>query len=100
MLKKVLVLVCLFVVMLNLCACGSDDKTAIGKGVVERSVRVRKEPVSDGEIVTVLEEGQEVSILEEYDDFYQIFIPAKGGTQDTKEAIEGYVRKNFITLTE
>ena len=100
MLKKVLVLVCMFVVMLNLCACGSDDKTAIGEGVVMHLVRVRREPSVDAEIVTVLKEGQKVSILEEYDDFYQIFIQAEDETQDTNEAIEGYVRKQFITLTE
>lgn len=100
MLKKFLVLVCTFVVMLNLCACGSDDKAAIGKGVAMHIVRVRREPSVYAEIVTVLKEGQEVSILEEDDDFYQIFIQAKDETQDTNEAIEGYVRKASIMLAE
>lgn len=94
--KRVLRFLCIFIVVLNLCACGSDDKTVIGEGTIISIVRVRKAPSIDAEIVDVLEEGQKVSILAEQDDFYQISAQVEGEIQDADETIEGYVRKKFI----
>lgn len=58
------------------------------------ALRVRGEPERDALIIGLLQDGAEVTILDEEEDFYHILL----GEEDEDDITEGYVRKEFIIL--
>lgn len=60
--------------------------------VKEGTLFVRETPKEDADAVNLLEEGQELTVLVEVGDFYQISISTEEGT------FEGYVKKEYIDL--
>lgn len=85
-------LLLILAVMLGIGAsAGRDTVFAIGKGVVrDEYARVRKGPSVTAEIAAVLKGGQEVFILAEENDFYQIVVQTPG------EALQGYMKAGCI----
>lgn len=72
---------------------------AVGTGVIMNEfVRVRRAPDPNAEIAAVLRGGQEVTILADENNFYQITAEIKENGKESGEIVEGYVRKDLILL--
>lgn len=73
-----------------LIALGVSSVYAAKGSVTMDGVRIRKEPNTDSEIVTVLNQSAPVEIIEETGDWYKIEYDGQTGKY------EGYMRKDFI----
>lgn len=73
-------------------ASGEDENSV---GIVYTdvgSLRVREEPDRDSQVISLLPDGAEVTILGETDEFYRIL------WQEEDDTGEAYVRKEFIVV--
>lgn len=82
--KKVILLAVMLI------ALGISNAYAAKGSVTTDGVRVRKEPNTNSEIVTVLDKSAPVEIIEENGDWYKIKYDGATGKY------EGYMRKDFI----
>lgn len=111
MFKKSLLCVLVLAIMLNMCACGMQGGVILGDNAAKNeltdetmgfvnayALKVRKEPSVDAEVVALLKEEQEVHILAERDDFYQVSIRIQSETGESDEILEGYVKKEYINV--
>ncbi len=110
--KKGLLFAVLCGTMLNICACGAQNnanpedtappaetevvETEVGS-VTAETLRVREEASSDANVIGLLENGQQVTIISEDDEFYHIniYVPSEDNPEDM---MEGYVRKDYIKV--
>lgn len=72
-----------------------SDESVYSAGVVyidTGALRVREEPDRDGDIISLLPNGKEITILSEEDDFYKISLQDEDGT------VEGYVMKKYVVV--
>lgn len=105
--KKGLLFAVLCGTMLNICACGAQNnanpedtalpaETEVGS-VTAETLRVREESSSDANVIGLLENGQQVTILSEDGEFYHIniYVPSEDNPEDV---MEGYVRKEYIKI--
>ena len=78
------------------CSVKETAENAVGIVYVENTgaLRVRSEPDRDAHVIGLLQNGAEVTILDEEDDFYHILL----GGEDEDDTTEGYVRKEFIVI--
>ena len=60
------------------------------------ALRMREEPKQDASVVTLLKEGEKVSILSERDGFYEVQIQM--GAEAENEIMMGWVKKEYIAL--
>lgn len=71
-----------------------EDETKTGQ-VTAQTLKVRSKAYTDADVVGLLENGQNVTVLSEENGFYYIQVPLK----DNPEAIlEGYVKKEYIRI--
>ncbi len=103
-LQKGFFLCLLFSSVLNLYACSAksnqtsdldiskkEEQTQENIGFVNtETLKMRKEPLEDADVITLLKKEQKVSILSEQDKYYQISILVN------EEQLNGYVKKEYI----
>ena len=77
----------------SLVGCSIKETTSDEKGIVYTDVgalRVRGEADKDSQVISLLPDGAEVTILGEKNEFYRILL------EEADNTAEGYVRKEFI----
>lgn len=100
--NSILLVVCTVILMFtagSMAGCSVketvSDESVYSAGVVSTdtgALRVREEPDRDGSIISLLPNGEEITILSEEDDFYKISLQDEDGT------VEGYVRKEYVIV--
>ena len=98
--KKGLVLLVLAGTMAGLYGCGTGtDSVSQETGTVAigdaDTLYVRTEASTDADVLSMLPDGETVTITGEEKDFYKISIQDTDGT-----TTEGYVKKEYVTLAE
>lgn len=72
-----------------------SDESVYSAGIVSTdngALRVREEPDRDSNIISLLPNGEEITILSEEDDFYKISLQDEDGT------VVGYVMKKYVVV--
>lgn len=98
--KKGVLILALTGVVLGLYGCGTDTGKATGEtGTVTigdaDSLYIREEASTDADVLSMLPDGETVTITGEENDFYKVTVQNTDGT-----TTEGYVKKEYITLAE
>lgn len=98
--KKGVLILALTGAVLGLYGCGTDTGKATDEtGTVTigdaDSLYVREEASTDADVLSMLPDGETVTITGEENDFYKVTVQNTDGTTTV-----GYVKKEYITLAE